>query len=372
LTLDQKVGQMMMVGIAGPSLDESAKAGIETDHFGNVAFLGRNMTSLAQTRALANELQEAALEFNDGIGMLVAADLEGGAVWRVPPEVPAFPSALAVARTGSSQIAMEAGAAVGNLALAMGLNMDLAPVLDVNDSPGNLVIGDRSYGSEPEFVAAFGEGFLRGLMDAGVIPTGKHFPGHGSTVSDPHVELPVVDHDADRIQAVELVPFRRAIEAGLPAVMTAHVYYPALSGPAPVPATLSQEIVTGLLRDSLGFDGVVISDDFSMGAITGKFDVVDAAIRAVNAGVDIILVAGPVDATETELLDMQMAIHDGIVQAVRDGQVTEETVDSAVARILALKRAFGVGRAGEEGDMDSAIRELERVSLLIDEAELAR
>lgn len=372
LTLEQKVGQMMMVGIAGPSLDELSGGAIESHHFGNTALLGRNLESAEGTRTLVAELQKAGAQANGGLGMFVAADLEGGTVWRVPPDVPSFPSARSIGATGSTTIAEEAGAAVGRLALALGVNMDLAPVLDVDDNPMNSVIGSRSYGSDPELVSAVGRAFMKGLLGSGVVPVAKHFPGHGSTLDDPHELLPTVDDSIAMLQAVELEPFRRAIEAGLPAIMTAHVYYPALSGPVPVPATLSREVVTGLLRDEFGFDGVVLSDDFSMGAITREFDSVDAAVRAVNAGVDMIVIAGPIDASREDLINRQIAIHEGIVGAVEDGRISREVVDSAVVRILRLKLAFAVGSEQPNERLEQATREIERLAQLIYDVGAAR
>lgn len=367
LTLEQKVGQMMMIGVVGPSLDSLSRNAIRDYHFGNMALLGRNLESIDAARTLTVELQEIASEANNGIGMLIAADLEGGTVWRVPPGVPSFPSAAVLGAIGSPEIAEEAGGAVGNLALALGMNTDLAPVLDVNDNPENPVIGPRSYGDDPDSVGVIGEAFIRGLQCSGVVPVGKHFPGHGSVSGDPHELLPVVSDSIEEIRAVELEPFRRAFASGLPAVMTAHVYYPALSGPVPMPATLSPEVITGILREDLRFGGVVLSDDFGMGAITEHFGIVDAAIRAVNAGVDIIVIAGPWNATQEELLDRQIAIHDGILRAVEDGRVSRTAVDAAVVRILSLKLAFSVGEDGQ-GEPQLAIREIERVAQLVNDA----
>jgi beta-N-acetylhexosaminidase len=372
LTLEQEVGQMMMIGIVGPSLDSLSRNAIRDYHFGNVALLGRNLESIDAARTLAGELQETASEANNGIGMLVAADLEGGTVWRVPPDVPSFPSAAVLGATGSPEMAEEAGAAVGKLALALGMNTDLAPVLDVNDNPANPVIGPRSYGGDPDSVAVIGEAFIRGLRCSGVVPVAKHFPGHGSTSGDPHELLPVVGDSIEEIRAVELEPFRLAIESGLPAVMTAHVYYPALSGPVPMPATLSPEVITGILREELHFGGVVLSDDFGMGAITENFGIVDAAIRAVSAGVDIIVIAGPWDVTQEELLDREVTVHRGIVQAVEDGRISRAVVDAAVTRILSLKLAFGVGSKEGQEEPELAIREIERVARLISDASTAR
>jgi len=372
LSLEQEVGQMMMVGIAGPSLDNLSRDTITNYHFGNVALLGRNLESVDATRTLTAELQKAASETANGMGMLIAADLEGGSVWRVPPDVPGFPSAATLGATGSAELAEQAGKAVAGLTLALGINTDLAPVLDVNDNPANYVIGTRSYGDNPDLVATIGKAFMSGLQCGHVVPVGKHFPGHGSTSGDPHEVLPVVDDGIAKIRAVELEPFRRAIESGLPAVMTAHVYYPALSGPVPVPATLSREVVTGVLRDQLNFGGVVLSDDFAMGAITGNYGIVDAAIRAVNAGVDVIVIAGPWDATQEELLSRQTAIHEGLVRAVEDGRLGREVVDAAVTRIIALKLAFGVGSEQEDIDPGPAVLEVENVAQRIGQAAAAR
>ncbi|MDQ0719267.1 beta-N-acetylhexosaminidase [Paenibacillus sp. W4I10] len=215
--------------------------------------------------------------------------------------------------------------------------MNLAPVVDVNNNPLNPVIGVRSYGEYAESVAAHGVAAITGYQSQGIAATAKHFPGHGDTAVDSHLGMVTVPHDRNRLEQMELLPFRKAIEAGVDAIMTAHVMFPSIE-PEPIPATLSHKVLTGLLREEMGFEGIIITDCLEMHAISKPYGVAEAAIRAVEAGADLILVS--------HTLHDQVAALEAIVEAVRTGRISEEVIHQAVERIMTWKRK----RCGQQND----------------------
>jgi beta-N-acetylhexosaminidase len=216
---------------------------------------------------------------------------------------------------------------IGRELKVVGINVDFAPVLDVHTNPDNPVIGDRAFASDPDVVARMGVAFFQGLQAEGVLATGKHFPGHGDTWTDSHLELPVVNQPLDRLKGVELYPFRRAIEAGIPMLMTAHVLYPVLD--PDLPATLSPLILTRLLREEMEFQGIVVSDDFSMQAIAAHWAPQEAACRFFEAGGDLLLSVGDAE--------VQQSLLHGLVQAVRSHRLPEKRIEASVERILKIK-----------------------------------
>jgi beta-glucosidase-like glycosyl hydrolase/CubicO group peptidase (beta-lactamase class C family) len=245
----------------------------------------------------------------------------------------AFPPTMAVGATGDPRWAYEYGRVTGREARAVGVHLNFAPVLDVNSNPENPVIGTRAFGGDPEMVGRMGAAYIRGLRDGAALSTGKHFPGHGDTHLDSHYDLPVVEADGGRLAARELVPFRAAVDAGVDAIMTAHVAIPGVLGEAGPPATLAPEILTGLLRDSLGFAGLVVTDALGMAAIADNYGPGEAAVRALEAGSDILL--NPRDASATL---------DAVEAAVREGRITEERVRASARRVLSMKARVGLHR----------------------------
>jgi beta-N-acetylhexosaminidase len=245
-----------------------------------------------------------------------------------------FPSAMGVAATGRDQDAYDVAHAIGEEARAVGIQIDFAPVVDVNNNPNNPVINTRSFGENPARVARLSSLFVKGLEDAGAVATAKHFPGHGDTDVDSHVGLPIVGASMARLDTVELVPFRAAIQAGAGLVMTAHIALPAIEGDSTTPATLAPKIITGLLRDSLGFRGVAITDAMTMEGVGKGYTTEQSSVLAVLAGADILL--KPSDATR--------AI-DAVISAVASGQIPRARIDSAVRHVLELKARVGLPRA---------------------------
>jgi len=313
------VGRLLLLAYPGsePPLDR-------LDEFRPAGFLfyPSNVPSTAAARAAVAALQEAT-----PVPLLFGIDQEGGpfTTYRVD-DATIFPGNMALAATGDPSLAERVARATGEELAYAGFNLNFAPVVDVNSNQDNPIIGIRSFGAEVETVGEFGRAYLAGLEAAGVAAVAKHFPGHGDTDTDSHLDLPTVDGDRARLDAVELPPFEAMIAAGVPAIMTAHVAFPAI---APgVPATLSAEALTGLLRGELGFDGVIVTDYMDMDAIVDHFGAGEAAVLSVMAGADLVLL-GPD-------LDTQREVHAALVEALQTGRLSEERVRDAVRRTEAL------------------------------------
>ncbi|MDA2923641.1 beta-N-acetylhexosaminidase [Acidobacteria bacterium AH-259-L09] len=278
---DRRVGTFFVVGFDGISMPSSLKRLCERRGLGGVILFDRNIESPGQLKRLTGQLQS--LSANGPL--IISIDQEGGGFQRLkPPHFTAFPPACEV----GIQTALDLGRRMGQELAELGINVDLAPVLDVNTNPHNPIIDERSFGSDPQLVAEVGRLFVKGLQEKGVLACGKHFPGHGDTDQDSHLTLPVVDHPIGRLRTVELVPFYELIEARLIAVMTAHVLYPALD--STLPATFSEMILSGLLRKELGFEGLIITDDMGMAGSLSQADLSEACIQAFAAGCDLLLV----------------------------------------------------------------------------------
>lgn len=331
------VGQMMMVGFPGTEVPGAFLERVASGEAGNVILFSRNVESPDQVRHLVRALQRVALA--NGLGLLVATDQEGGRVVRLKPPATWFPSAMALGATADDRLVERIARATAAQLRACGISMDLAPVLDIQNNPRNPVIGVRSFGATPELVASLGAAFIRGLHAEGVAATAKHFPGHGDTEVDSHLDLPVIPHPMERLDRVELVPFRAAMEEGVDAVMTAHVVFPAIEPDPRRPATHSAAVLQGLLRRTLGFAGVIVTDCLEMRAISERLGVGmdEAAVRAVEAGADLVLVS--------HTQELQQAAYDGLLRAVEDGRIPRERLVASVSRIVSLKERLGlVGR----------------------------
>jgi beta-N-acetylhexosaminidase len=312
-------GKLLIVGFEGsPAPVEAAlKAGTA----GGVILFSRNIESAAQTRALTGRLAAAG-----GPAIPIGVDQEGGRVARLDRAgLPAGAPARALGATGDPAAAFRWGRDTGGALKGLGFTLDFAPVLDVDTNPANPVIGDRAYGTTPEVVTAFGREAARGLAAAGITACGKHFPGHGDTALDSHKALPRVDHPAARLEAVELAPFA-ALAGELPAIMTAHVIYPAWDGARP--ATLSPAILTGILKGRLGFAGAVISDDLEMAAVADRHGPGEAAVLAVAAGADVLLVC--------RTRSMWEAAHAGLVREAERSPAFRARLEDAARRAGAL------------------------------------
>lgn len=321
----EKIGQLLMVGLEGTVPSKALLSFIERRQPGGVILFARNLATPAQIAKLTNSLQARAR-----LPLLIAIDQEGGRVSRLPKGFTIFPSAAAIGARNSIELTYRAAEITARELRAVGINMNMAPVLDINTNPGNPVIGDRAYGDGATTVSKMGLATIAGLQDNGVVACGKHFPGHGDTDLDSHHALPVVKQSAERLQEIELRPFIHAIDNRLAAIMTAHVVYTALD-PAQ-PATLSRPILTGLLRNQLRFAGLIVTDDLLMAAIAAKLGPGDAAVESLRAGADLALFSAGPDAGE----EAYAAIESGL----RQGRLTEDRLDQAVLRVMSAKDKF--------------------------------
>ncbi len=325
MSLQEKIGQLMIVGFRSDYADSHVLNMIQNHHVGGVIFYKRNISSSTQLNMLTRQLQD------ENIGVLplfLSIDQEGGRVSRLPDDAPKFPSAFSLGESGDEPAAFANGKAIGRALEERGLNTNFAPVLDIWSNPQNTVIGDRSFGTNPEIVSLMGTAVMQGLQAEGIISVVKHFPGHGDTELDSHYDLPVVYHNKSRLSDFELVPFRQAISNGANAIMTAHIVYPEID-PDGWPATMSKIILTGILREELNFNGVIITDDLEMAAIRNNFGVNEAAVKSILAGADILLVCHT-PAT-------QIGVYNYLLSAVEEGRISEERIDKSVERIIRLK-----------------------------------
>jgi len=344
-TLEQKIGQRLVAGFPGPTLDEEFKTLVRTYKIGNVILFSHNVADKHQLAALCQEIRALVRE-TTGIDPFITIDQEGGMVTRLTDDATNMPGAMAIAATQNPENAYAAGRITAAELQALGIDFDLAPVMDVNSNPQNPVIGVRSYADNPETVARFALRMMQGLLDGGVLCAAKHFPGHGDTSLDSHLSLPTVDKSLADLEAVELVPFEAAISAGIPAIMTSHILFPQLEKNT-LPATMSRAIITGLLKERLGFKGLVISDCMEMAAIKQFYGTVEGTIAALAAGVDLVFIS------HTNALASQAA--SAIRQAVLQGKIPMEEMDSSVEKIVGFKRAVApslLHSAGQRAKLD--------------------
>ncbi|MCL4514828.1 MAG: beta-N-acetylhexosaminidase [Firmicutes bacterium] len=358
MTLEEKIGQMVMFGFPGAAPSPEIRDFIARNRIGGVILFARNCGTTAQLARLNGELQALAGQTPRKIPLFIAVDQEGGSVVRLTDGVEVFPGNMALGAARQPEKAYLAARITARDLRAAGINVNFAPVLDVNVNAANPVIGVRSFGEDPELVARLGVAAIRGYQEGGVMATGKHFPGHGDTAVDSHLALPTVPHDRRRLDEVELRPFREAIRAGVGAIMTAHVTFPAVD-PAPgMPATLSRRVLTGLLRDELGFEGLIFTDCMEMKAIAGHFGSGQAAVMAIQAGADMVLVS--------HTPSVQQASLEAILAVARAGGIPMERIDASVERILLAKQRFArETRAPEGGESDGAALQIARKAVTL-------
>jgi len=328
MTSRDKIGQLFMIGFLGTSVTPELASFIKKYKPGGVILFSRNLESVGQMVDLTNDLQAC----SPHSPLLISIDQEGGRVSRLPKGFTIFPPCDLLGRFNSSELAYAAAATIAKELRAVGVNMNMAPVLDVNSNPDNPVIGDRAFGTNPDVVSELGLATATGLQDNKVVACGKHFPGHGDTSVDSHKALPVVEASRDRLEAIEFPPFRRAVAQSVASMMTAHVLYQALD--PELPATLSPTIITNFLRKELQYNGVVLTDDLEMRAIIDHYGIEDAAVRAVLAGCDVLLICKD--------RDREVVAFEAVEQAMEAGTISTERLDLSVARIARLKNRFVV------------------------------
>ncbi len=313
-------GSVLTTGIPGPSLDAATRSALEEIAPSGVILFRRNIESPERLRELTASLH--ALPSRP----LVSIDHEGGKVVRVGPPFTDFPPARSIQ---DAETAEQVGRAIGSELASVGIDIDFAPILDVDSNPDNPIIGERAYSRDPTVVAERALAFARGMHSAGIIACGKHFPGHGDTDRDSHLELPVVNRTREQLEEIELVPFRAAAKAGIPMIMTAHVVYPALD---PInPATVSPSILGELLRKDLGYEGIIVSDDLEMRALSKSSTVPDAAVASLQAGCDWLLVCNDFDNT--------VATAQRLTNAISNGELDRDRIRTSSLAIRSLRPA---------------------------------
>lgn len=336
MSLKEKIGQLVMVGVDSTSMDRRIKKLIQQQHVSGAILFTKNLESVQQAKQLINNLKKS--NANNPASLFIGIDEEGGRVSRMPEEFLSTPASREIGDSADLNWAYHTGQVIAMKVASLGFNINFAPVLDIDSNSNNPVIGDRSFGSSPAKVSDFGITQMKGMQSEQVISVVKHFPGHGDTTSDSHIQLPTIDHPKSRLMQVELLPFQRAITKGADAVMVGHLLVTAYDNDSP--ASMSKTIISGLLREELDFNGVVVADDMTMGAIQDNYDIGEAAVQSIKAGSDLILVCHDYDNAESVI--------NGIKYAVQADEITEMRIDQSVERILKLKQKYQLTDASIE------------------------
>lgn len=330
MTIEEKVGQLFMVGFDGHEPNADILDLIANYHVSGICYFSRNLKDPRQVHTLSTALQKHA---NPNLPLLLTIDQEGGMVNRLTEGITISPSNMALGAINNIAYTKEIAEIIAKELRAMGVNMNFAPSLDVNNNANNPVIGVRSFGENPELVSIHGNEIVQAYQNENIAPSIKHFPGHGDTDVDSHLALPVVNHPMERLEKIELAPFKYAIEQGVDSVMVSHVSFPSLENK--YPATLSHNIITGLLREKMNYNGVIVTDCMEMNAIDDNYTSAESAVLAVKAGIDLVLVS--------HTYAKQKAAITGVVEAVKAGEISEEHLNNSVKRVLSLKERRNVG-----------------------------
>lgn len=324
MTIEEKIGQMLIVSYRSTEADTNLINILHDVKPGGFILFSENFKSYEQASKMIDDIKSTS-----DIPMFISVDQEGGKVQRLKEledsEVTIIPSMNDLGKTNDKDLSYEVGRVVGEELRVFGINMDFAPSLDIYSNPENTVIGNRAFGSTSEVVSNMGLSFAKGLESTGVIPVYKHFPGHGDTKEDSHFTLPVVNKTKEELMNLELIPFKNAIDNGAEVIMIGHLSVPSITKDD-TPASLSKEIITDLLKTELGFKGLVITDALNMGALTNNYSKKEIYIKAINAGVDILLMASP--SKEAVMI---------IKEAIVNREISEEQINDSVSKILKLK-----------------------------------
>ena len=333
-SLRREIGQLLIGSLPAATITAEMRSLAREFQLGGVTLFGRNIEAPEQVAELGHDLQS----LSSGLPLWVAVDQEGGRVARLQAPFTEWPPMATLGRSGDEKLAHRFAAALAAELKAVGISLDYAPVLDIHTNPSNPIIGDRALGEDADTVARLGAAIIRGLQENGIAACGKHFPGHGDTSVDSHLALPLVEHPPDRIRRVECVPFREAIRNDVAFIMTAHILVPSLDEEKP--ATLSPVIVRGMLREELDFDGVILSDDLEMKAIADTYTVPDAAVQAIAAGCDGVLVCRANATDRVQDAAVQAAVLETLVHAIEDGRIQFKRAEDALARNRKAKERF--------------------------------
>ena len=325
MPLKERVGQLIVTGFEGTTVTPALQQAVEEHFISNVILFSKNITGHTQLLSLSENFH--ALRHREPLWLSI--DEEGGAVSRLPDELVTLPTATQLAATHSADDVQQIAKHLGSALAAYGIQVDYAPVMDVNSNPQNPVIGTRSFSNDPNEVANFALSFHRGLASANVVSSMKHFPGHGDTNVDSHFDLPILNHSLDELNATELIPFRRAISDNVPMIMVGHLLIPALD--AEQPTSISKKIIGDFLRTELGYNGLIITDDITMEALALPIETI--AVQTIDAGADLVLIGHG--------LDKALAAQQAIIDAVENGTLSETRVNRSVMRVIAEKRKHG-------------------------------
>ena len=328
MTLDEKIGQMIITGFNGSEYNDDMDRLINEYKVGGVILFARNIEDSNQMIDLTRALQEN----NNNLPLFISIDEEGGRVSRLPDDVEKFPSAFTIGLINDQQTAYENGKEIGYTLKRLGINLDYAPVLDIYSNENNTVIGDRAFSKEESIVSTMGIATMEGIEDADIIPVVKHFPGHGDTEVDSHYGLPIVYKTLEELRNFEFIPFVKAIESGCDVIMVSHIILNEVDSSNP--ASLSQIVISDLLRKDLEFDKVVITDDMSMGAITSIMSIEEACIKSIEAGCDILLLGNAYEEIEQVINSIKLKLY--------NGEISEEQINKSVKRILELKKKYNM------------------------------
>jgi beta-N-acetylhexosaminidase len=329
MSLPELIGNVLVAGFHTPPPSPEIIDLIQRHHVSNIILFKRNIQSAEQVHELTHNLQMIARAAGHRHPLLIMIDQENGMLRRFGESATTFPGNMALGAIGSTEIAYEIALATGRELKALGITMNLAPVLDVNNNPANPVIGVRSFGEDPYAVGQLGAAMVKGYQAASVINNLKHFPGHGDTAVDSHLALPVIPYTLERLETIELVPFKEAIKAGADSVMIAHMYLPALIPEEMEPASVSRVVITGLLREKLGFSGLIISDCLEMQAIVDTVGIARGSVMGLQAGLDLLLIS--------HRYDRQLEGIAAVRTAVQDGTLASDTLRQAAERVLQFK-----------------------------------
>lgn len=347
MSTSEKIDQLLYIGVAGTELSAADRQLLRTHAIGGVLLLGGNITSEEQLLTFTRAIQET----NQKPYAFVGIDEEGGRVSRVPDQRLRLPTSQRMAQGADAAKMEDVGRTLGHVSRYYGFNMDFAPVLDVNSNPNNPIIGDRALSADPKTVATFGTALMHGMQETGTIPVVKHFPGHGNTSVDSHVGLPKVTASKEELKRTELLPFQEAIQEGAEMVMVAHILYPAYDDQNP--SSLSKPILTDLLRQQLGFKGVIITDDLVMGAITQQYGLAEAARQSLVNGADMAMFSEA---------GAYAKVHAEVMQAVKDETLTTEMLDAKVMRILKLKQTYANSQEQQRPTKSELIQQVEALN----------
>ena len=328
MTLDEKIGQMIITGFNGSEYNDDMDRLINEYKVGGVILFARNIEDSNQMIDLTRALQEN----NNNLPLFISIDEEGGRVSRLPDDVEKFPSAFTIGLINNQQTAYENGKEIGYTLKRLGINLDYAPVLDIYNNENNTVIGDRAFSTEESIVSTMGIATMEGIEDSDIIPVVKHFPGHGDTEVDSHYGLPIVYKTLEELRNFEFIPFVKAIESGCDVIMVSHIILNEVDSSNP--ASLSKIVISDLLRKDLEFDKVVITDDMSMGAITSIMSIEEACIKSIEAGCDILLLGNAYEEIEQVINSIKLKLY--------NGEISEEQINKSVKRILELKKKYNM------------------------------